>query len=449
MSSRRSSERAQQPATAWSPYFAAVAFAFFGGGLIGIQASAGVQCDKSLTRVEKIICETPNDHGSLVETDRVLNAAYAATLAVVADKAALRKGELAWLQSRDSCDDYSCVVSSMRNRISELARQRIEAQPPLNAPPLDAGAAAGVCEALGRQISQRTIDAFAVPPEPGLVKQSDTGLLAQAYLLTLRQGKPPVRFGSFGSGGSCSPRTVAPMWPDGAPHESDVVDIVGQELSDTLYAAGDTLVYYKRRYYILTYGQNFARTPVLIQVVTTEGGVRPLCALKPQGLDKSVIPTTASELCRAYAAGSLKSADWKPLDLPAESLKKIAPLAADVEKVEVANVDFGGNGTTERIARFDQGDGAGCGHSYVSFVPLSRTGNTVSTSAIAHRLNRLDFTEDSNIVISGNHAYVAAHFQEPTSAVSLVDIASDPPHEMCTFRTRYKVERLFSRSEND
>jgi hypothetical protein len=241
------------------------------------------------------------------------------------------------------------------------------------------------------------------------------------------------------------------MWPDGAPHESGVLDIVGQELSDALYAAADTLVYFERRYYIVTYGQSFARTPVLIQWITSNGGVRPLCALKPHGIDKSAIPTNAPELCRAYAAGSIASAGWESLNVSADSLKKIAPMGppADVDKAEVANVDFGGNGSKERIARIYQSDGAGCGHSYVSFVSLSPTGNTLSEGAIAHRLDLLDFTEDSDIVISGNHPYVAAHFQQPTSAVSLVDIANDSLHEVCSFRIRYEVERLFLKSKND
>src|SRR5271156_6718726 len=91
---------------------------------------AAIRCEQKLSPVEKIICQRSNRDHSLLELDHTLNASYLATLAVVADKAALRKSELAWLQSRDKCDDYMCIYDLMLKRISELARERIGAQPP-------------------------------------------------------------------------------------------------------------------------------------------------------------------------------------------------------------------------------------------------------------------------------------------------------------------------------
>ena len=107
------------------------------------------------------------------------------------------------------------------------------------------------------------------------------------------------------------------------------------------------------------------------------------------------------------------------------------------------------DGATEKVARVDYGDGAGCGHGARTLVALSKTANALSKDIAAQRLESIDFTEDSDIVIAGNRAYIVGILQEPESAPGLVDIAQDPPHEVCRFRTHYEVTRIFPLLDED
>ena len=404
-------------------------------------AVAAIRCEEKLSRVEKIICQTPNHDSSLLELDHTLNAAYSATLAVVEDKATLRKSELIWLQSRDSCDDFTCVYQLMLARISELARERIKAQPPLAAP-LDSDGVKAACTQLGEQISRRALPAFGVPSEDG-----------RTYMLTLKHGGSPVLFGDVRGGGSCSPREIAPLFPDGTPHESTALnDALNDDADQLPFGSYDELIYFGRRYFLVTSRFYDRHSPVAVQWISPEGHLHPICELKAAGIEEAAVPPpAATALCKAQVAGKLQSIHWKPAALPESITDEVAPGAPTVSVFEsdVADVDLMADGATEKVARVDYGDGAGCGHGARTLVALSKTANALSKDIAAQRLESIDFTEDSDIVIAGNRAYIVGILQEPESAPGLVDIAQDPPQEVCRFRTHYEVTRIFPLLDED
>lgn len=414
---------------------------FMGISLAPSGARAAIRCDEKLSRVEKIICQTPNHDSSLLKLDHALNAAYSATLAVVEDKATLRKSELAWLQSRDKCDGYMCVLNLMRGRISELASQRIKAQSPLTTP-LNADGVKAACTQLGEQISRRALTAFEVPVDYG----------GETYSLSLKKGTAPVLFGNVRGGGSCSPGEIAPLFPDGTPHESNALDALSADLEDLPFGSSDELVYFGRRYYLVTARLDNRQSPVLVQWISPEGILHPICKLKAAGIEEAAVPPPpATALCKAQAAGKLQPIHWNPTVLPESITAEVAPGAPTVSvfKSEMADVDLMADGATEKVARVDYGDGAGCGHGARTLVALSKDANALSKDIAARRLERIDFAEDSDIVISGKRAYIVGILQEPESAPGLVDIAHDPPQELCRFRTHYEVTRIFPLLDED
>ena len=77
---------------------------------------------------------------------------------------------------------------------------------------------------------------------------------------------------------------------------------------------------------------------------------------------------------------------------------------------------------------FDQGNSA-------SFVVLAKDGMTVSNSPLAQRLAKVYLATDPDIVFQGTRAYVTGAIHDHFPADGLVSVASDPPTQVCTFRS--------------
>ena len=82
---------------------------------LGAQA-ASFDCAKASSLVEKVICA----ESRLSELDQQLAISYKETLANVADVDSLKAGQLAWLKSRNQCQESTCLVSAYQRRIKEL-----------------------------------------------------------------------------------------------------------------------------------------------------------------------------------------------------------------------------------------------------------------------------------------------------------------------------------------
>jgi len=78
------------------------------------------------------------------------------------------------------------------------------------------------------------------------------------------------------------------------------------------------------------------------------------------------------------------------------------------------------------VARVDYGDGAGSATGSLARCAIEER-NALSKDIAAQRLESIDFTEDSDIVIAGNRA-TSSH-PAGTESAPMVDIAQDPPHE--------------------
>lgn len=82
----------------------------------GIHAS--FDCNKASSRIEKLICSSP-DAG---DADARLAVAYSAARAKSSDPAALKADERNWMKSeRDACSDAECLVKVTEARIQKLA----------------------------------------------------------------------------------------------------------------------------------------------------------------------------------------------------------------------------------------------------------------------------------------------------------------------------------------
>jgi uncharacterized protein len=95
--------------------------------------AAGIDCQQAVTKVDKIICESPD----LLQKDQRLNEISKANIVSLSsdDRGAnqLRAEERAWIVRRNRCDDQSCLSNVYDQRISVLSK--------LNATSSDSGTA--------------------------------------------------------------------------------------------------------------------------------------------------------------------------------------------------------------------------------------------------------------------------------------------------------------------
>ncbi|WP_175787161.1 lysozyme inhibitor LprI family protein [Burkholderia anthina] len=81
----------------------------------GVQAS--FDCGKAVSKIEKLICSTPET----ADADRRLNAAYSAAHAKTNDPVGLKDDQRQWLKERNACDDAACLLNVTLVRIQRLS----------------------------------------------------------------------------------------------------------------------------------------------------------------------------------------------------------------------------------------------------------------------------------------------------------------------------------------
>ncbi|WP_420210180.1 lysozyme inhibitor LprI family protein [Burkholderia aenigmatica] len=84
-----------------------------------IQASivASFDCAKAASKIEKLICSSPET----ATTDKQLASVYRAAVATTSDPAALKQQQRDWLKERNACDDAACLVRVTDARIQALS----------------------------------------------------------------------------------------------------------------------------------------------------------------------------------------------------------------------------------------------------------------------------------------------------------------------------------------
>lgn len=80
-----------------------------------IQAS--FDCGKAVSKIEKLICSTPET----ADADRRLNAAYSAARSKTNDPVGLKDDQRQWLKERNACDDAACLLNVSQVRIERLS----------------------------------------------------------------------------------------------------------------------------------------------------------------------------------------------------------------------------------------------------------------------------------------------------------------------------------------
>lgn len=79
---------------------------------------ASFDCAKASSKVEKLICSTPET----ADADRRLAAAYASAKSKATDANALKGDQLAWMkQQRNACNDAACLLKTTEARIQALS----------------------------------------------------------------------------------------------------------------------------------------------------------------------------------------------------------------------------------------------------------------------------------------------------------------------------------------
>jgi uncharacterized protein len=78
---------------------------------------ASFDCTKAASKIEKLICSTPET----ADSDRQLAAAYHAAAAKTSDQATLRQQERDWLKDRNACGDTACILKTTEARIQALS----------------------------------------------------------------------------------------------------------------------------------------------------------------------------------------------------------------------------------------------------------------------------------------------------------------------------------------
>jgi uncharacterized protein YecT (DUF1311 family) len=78
--------------------------------------AASFDCAKARTKVEHIICDTPE----ISKLDDELNTAYKAALQDVKQAVIVKQAQKRWMKERDRCADSACVMHAYANRLSTL-----------------------------------------------------------------------------------------------------------------------------------------------------------------------------------------------------------------------------------------------------------------------------------------------------------------------------------------
>lgn len=98
-------------------------------GALLIAQSAGAasfDCAKASTKVEHIICDTPE----ISKLDEELNAAYKNALQDEKQAATIRQAQKQWMKERNACGEVDCLVKAYRERIGELNATKIQTKSP-------------------------------------------------------------------------------------------------------------------------------------------------------------------------------------------------------------------------------------------------------------------------------------------------------------------------------
>ncbi|GEM_PF-2033891 len=82
----------------------------------GVAQAASFDCKKASSRIERLICDTPD----LDSFDTQLEGAYRGALDRSADPAALKDKQVAWLKQREACTDAACLSGLYQRRIKAL-----------------------------------------------------------------------------------------------------------------------------------------------------------------------------------------------------------------------------------------------------------------------------------------------------------------------------------------
>ena len=209
----------------------------------------------------------------------------------------------------------------------------------------------------------------------------------------------------------------------------------------------DEFAFVDRRFYLV---DTTGEAPGLIQWVAPDGTMAQICKLRPISKGLAIVQATEPKTCAAQAAGNLSLAVWKTATLSDAVINSeaAAPNAAGspiLANAEVADVDLTGDGSVEHVARLSWSYMGGNGGKSASFVVLAKDGMTVSNSPLAQRLAKVYLPPDPDIVFQGARAYVTGEIHDRFPYEGLVSVASDPPTQVCTFRshTGYEILQMF------
>ena len=78
---------------------------------------ASFDCSKAVSKIEKLICSTPQT----ADDDARLAVAYSAARAKASNPNALKDDQRQWLKQRNACDDAACLLKVTEARIQELS----------------------------------------------------------------------------------------------------------------------------------------------------------------------------------------------------------------------------------------------------------------------------------------------------------------------------------------
>ncbi len=110
----------------WRMFFAAIAFSY-----AVLAQAASFDCAKAGTKVEHIICDTPE----ISKLDDELNTAYKAALKDEKQAEAIKQAQKQWMKERNGCADAECIKQSYEKQTSILDKYSPgDIQPPSRSP---------------------------------------------------------------------------------------------------------------------------------------------------------------------------------------------------------------------------------------------------------------------------------------------------------------------------
>ncbi len=430
-------------------------------------AQANNYCSRiANTWPETVICSD----SALKTLDETLNNTYNQARHTVVNKKALRDMQRQWLsQTRNQCRDKECLSRVYHERIAELGIFYVSALP-ISSKSLGNQEAKNICQSLAILADQKRLADLEVPSMDldsatsainsiwNLTNEEKvtldvretrytTNYIDTIYLLRLSPSKPPVRFASFFTGGTCaSYETYSIPYLLSHPEDNgdEPVNISDEENMSVYWGGGDYPVFYQGRNLMITADIANHNKASMVSWIKPDGRKRPLCLLNVKNTGLNVAATNNRTLCAGIVNGTIPPLSWQPVENATYSDESlfIKHYGNYANGLEAMTIDLDGDGKLDNIGRFIFDSGAGCGSTQIWLSALSQSFDKTIQTPLNDQFSEISSGTMDIYPFKGLY-YIATRVDGTRNGV--IQISKGGIQQICEFqqKTKTTVSKFF------